>query len=66
MSGAELLLGVEAVLVDLVWDNERTDATEDALEELAGLLGLVSQRPERDYGRGSDVLWALRAHAGTD
>jgi hypothetical protein len=22
-------------------------------------LGLVSQRPEREYGRGSDVLWAL-------
>lgn len=58
-NGAQLLLNVQAVLADLVWDNEQTDATEDALEELAGLLGLVSQRPERDYGRGSDVLWAL-------
>lgn len=60
-TGPQLLLGVEAVLADLVWDNERTGATEDALEELAGLLGLVSQRPERDFGRGSDVLWALSA-----
>ena len=45
--------------MDLVWDSERTDATEDALADLAQLLGLVSQRPERDFGRGSDVLWAL-------
>jgi hypothetical protein len=57
--GAQLRLGVEALLADLVWDNERTDATEDALADLASLLGLVSQRPERDFGRGSDVLWAL-------
>ncbi len=58
-NGAALLVGVDAVLADLVWDNERTDTTENALGDLAGLLGLVSQRPERDYGRGSDVLWAL-------
>jgi len=57
--GAQLRLGVDAVLADLVWDSERTDATEDALADLANLLGLVSQRPERDFGRGSDVLWAL-------
>ena len=59
LDGAQLRLGIEAVLADLVWDNERTDATEDALADLAGLIGLVSQRPERDFGRGSDVLWAL-------
>ncbi len=57
--GVQLRLGIEAVLADLVWDNERTDATEDALADLASIIGLVSQRPERDFGRGSDVLWAL-------
>lgn len=57
--GGQLRLGIDAVLADLVWDSERTDATEDALADLAQLLGLVSQRPERDFGRGSDVLWAL-------
>lgn len=57
--GAQLRLSIDAVLADLVWDSERTDATEDALADLAQLLGLVSQRPERDFGRGSDVLWAL-------
>ncbi len=59
--GGQLRLGIDAVLADLVWDSERTDATEDALADLAQLLGLVSQRPERDFGRGSDVLWALNS-----
>ncbi len=58
-SAADLRVGVKAVLDDLAWDNERTDATEDALADLADLLGIVSQRPERDFGRGSDVLWLL-------
>lgn len=56
-SGADLVLGVQAVLNDLVWDNDRTDDTEAALVDLAEHLGLAAQRPERDYGRGSDVLW---------
>ena len=51
LDGAQLRLGIEAVLADLVWDNERTDATEDALADLAGLIGLVSQRPERFWSR---------------
>lgn len=58
-TGAEMVLGFEAVLNDLVWDNDRTDDTEAALSELASHLGIVSQRPERDYGIGCDVLWVL-------
>lgn len=58
-TGAELRLGIEALLDDLTWDNERTDDTEAALAELADHLGIASQLPERMYGRGSDVLWAL-------
>jgi hypothetical protein len=58
-SGGELRLGVDALLADLVWDNDRTDDTEAALADVAAHLGIVSQRPERDFGRGSDVLWAL-------
>jgi len=57
-TGAEFVLGMEAVLGDLVWDNDRTDDTEAALADLAEHLGMVAQRPERDYGRGSDVLWS--------
>ena len=58
-TGADLVLGAEAVLADLCWDEDRTDETEAALAELADHIGLVSQRPEQDFGRGSDVLWAL-------
>ena len=44
---------------DLEFDPERTDAFEDAMEELGNVLGFGSQRPERDTGNGPDVLWAL-------
>lgn len=55
----DLRLGFDAVLADLAWDNERTKETEAAIADLARHLGIVAQRPERDFGRGSDVLWAL-------
>jgi hypothetical protein len=58
-NGTELLLGVSAVLADLVWDNDRTNVTEQALADLGEHLGFTTQRPERDFGRGSDVLWVL-------
>lgn len=58
-NGTELLLGVNAVLADLVWDNDRTNATEQALADLGEHIGFTAQRPERDFGRGSDVLWVL-------
>lgn len=58
-SGAELRLGIDAMLADLVWDEERTADTETALAELAEHIGITAQRPERDFGRGPDVLWAL-------
>jgi hypothetical protein len=56
-TGPDMFLGVQAVLNDLVWDNDRTDDTEAALADLAEHLGMSAQRPERDFGIGSDVLW---------
>lgn len=58
-TGADLIVGINALLSDLDWDNDRTDEAEDAFAALALHLGLISQQPERDYGIGSDVLWAL-------
>lgn len=58
-SGTELLLGFESILGDLAWDDERTEEAEAALADLAVHLGLTSQRPEREFGQGPDVLWAL-------
>jgi len=54
-----LIVGVEAMLDDLVWDPERTNAFEDAMEDLASHVGFTAQRPERDTNTGPDVLWSI-------
>ncbi|HML50522.1 MAG TPA: helicase C-terminal domain-containing protein [Propionicimonas sp.] len=57
-SSNELIIGFDALLADLVW-GPRTVEFEQALDDLAGHLGLAGQRPERDTGTGPDNLWAL-------
>jgi hypothetical protein len=37
---------------------------EEALKELGAILGYETQRPEREFGRGSDVLWLLEGKMG--
>jgi len=58
-SGAELVVGVDAVLADITWDDQRTDDAEAAVADLGRHLGFIVQQPELTYGRGSDVLWAI-------
>lgn len=58
-SGQDLVVDVDAILADIAWDRDRTDDAEAALAELGLHLGFVSQRPEQDFGIGSDILWAL-------
>jgi hypothetical protein len=58
-SGAELVLGTEAVLDDITWDTDLWNDAEEALAELGQHLGFIAQRPERDFGIGSDVMWVL-------
>jgi hypothetical protein len=54
----ELIVRVQTVLDDLVFDPERTDEFEDMMEQLAAKLGFTGQRPERDTNNGPDVLWS--------
>jgi len=61
-TGAELIVGIEALLADIVWDNERTYEAEAAIADLGLHLGFSAQQPERVYGIGSDVLWAMGSH----
>ena len=61
-TGTELVVGIDAILADLAWDNERTDDAEAAIAELGLHLGFSSQQPELAYGIGSDVLWAMGKH----
>lgn len=67
-SGINLVLGVRALLEEIIWEEERTDAAEAAWERLGRHLGFASTRPERLYGTGPDNLWALSdaTHAVTE
>ncbi len=61
-SGAELVVGVNALIADLAWDPQRTDQAEDALAALGRHLGFLAQQPEREFKIGSDVMWSLGGH----
>jgi replicative superfamily II helicase len=60
-SGAELVIGLAAIVADLrmvpddYWASQRF---EQALHELGRHLGFMSQRPDHEVGTGPDVLWA--------
>ncbi|TJZ95651.1 DEAD/DEAH box helicase [Actinacidiphila oryziradicis] len=66
--GRLLVLGVRALLEEIVWDEERTNDAEAAWQGLGEHLGFTSTRPEKLYGTGPDNLWALTAdrHAVTE
>lgn len=55
----EFLLEVRSVIDDLVWDEERTERFESAIDWLGRFLGFSSQRPDHDFRNGPDNLWAL-------
>ncbi|GGU11501.1 DEAD/DEAH box helicase family protein [Streptomyces lateritius] len=60
--GTNLVLGVKRLLEEVVWgEEERSDDAERAWEQLGLHLGFVSTRPEKQYGKGPDNLWALSA-----
>ena len=61
-SGPELVVGVEAILNDLVPranDQAAVEKFEEAFRLLGKHIGFESQRPESEIGNGPDVLWAL-------
>ncbi|MDT0234349.1 MULTISPECIES: DEAD/DEAH box helicase family protein [unclassified Curtobacterium] len=58
-TAAGLRLDVESIIEDLVFDEYRTDQTEEALRRCGEFIGLGSQRPEHDTNTGPDNLWAL-------
>ncbi|MFM0330077.1 helicase C-terminal domain-containing protein [Paraburkholderia strydomiana] len=56
----EFVLWVHSVVADLVWDKDKTERFEAAMQELGLLLGFGSQRPDKQYKNGGpDNLWAL-------
>ncbi|MFV0820249.1 DEAD/DEAH box helicase family protein [Legionella micdadei] len=57
--GNELIIFTEGVLSNLTFNQDSSNKFEQALNELAFLLGFRGERPENDYGRGPDNLWYL-------
>ncbi|MFI0813551.1 DEAD/DEAH box helicase [Streptomyces echinatus] len=58
--GVSLRLGVQKLFEDVVWGEEdRSDDAERAWQKLGQHLGFASSRPEKQYGKGPDNLWAL-------
>lgn len=54
-----LIIEFNNVNSNLLYSLEKTsEAYEEALKKLAFFLGFTSQRPEKEYGRGSDNLWS--------
>jgi hypothetical protein len=51
---------INAIAENLIFSKEHTEEFEQALCDLAGVLGFVGQRPERDFRDGGpDVLWSV-------
>src|SRR5690606_27551159 len=57
-NGANLRIGVEALIADLAWDPNQTEQAEQAWADLADHLGFTGQRPEKEIGVGPDDLWS--------
>ncbi|MDB5763943.1 MAG: DEAD-like helicase [Herminiimonas sp.] len=55
----KLLVDLNGVLEDLIFKPDTSKAFEDAMKEIAELIGFISQRPELDFNSGPDVLWAV-------
>jgi len=51
---------INAIAESLIFSKDHTEEFEQAWCDLAGLLGFVGQRPERDFRDGGpDVLWSI-------
>ena len=55
----ELLLDVHGLLEQLIFQPNTAYKFEEAFKNFASILGFKGQRPEADYKRGPDVLWAI-------
>ncbi len=55
----ELLVRLNAALDDLVFIPDNANVFEAAMQEVAAFIGFKAQRPELEFKRGPDVLWAV-------
>lgn len=55
----ELLVRLNGILDDLMFLPDNANQFEAAMDDLAAFIGFRSQRPELEFKRGPDVLWAV-------
>ncbi|MGE5523207.1 MAG: helicase C-terminal domain-containing protein [Rhodospirillaceae bacterium] len=55
----KLLLAVNAILADMRFLPETSKRFEQAVKDIALFLGFRGQRPEAEFGKGPDDLWAV-------
>lgn len=54
-----LLIDINAILADLIFSPGTSHKFEEAIKNIAFYLGFQSHRPEKEYGKGPDNLWAV-------
>lgn len=54
-----IILSVNAILDDLIFLPDTSNRFEEAIKNIAYYIGFTAQRPENEYKRGPDNLWAL-------
>lgn len=62
-TGVELTLGFAAILDSITFDPLRTDVAEQGFADLGTHLGFSTERPDKKYGTGPDVLWSISESA---
>lgn len=55
----EVLIGINGLQSNLSYQDDSAEDFEEALYQLGLHVGLSAQRPEKHFGGGVDVLWAL-------
>lgn len=57
----KLLIWLNAIIDNSQFREDNALLFEQAMKELAFFLGFIGQRPEQEFGKGSDVLWEVGA-----
>lgn len=60
LQGPERILFAQSLADTLVFEQGTSDKFENSIFDLGRAIGVLSQRPEREFGEGPDNLWLLR------
>lgn len=55
----KLIIEVNSLLEDLIFKPETSNIFEEAIKRISEYIGFKGQRPEDEFGRGPDNLWAV-------